>query len=604
MRAALALFALLMPGFGLAQGAQSSLQAELLLQDPASGRTVRPDDGQPVRLQVRLRDPVTGQAPRGMDLRGWVRPVSDDNSSCSSAAQAFRATQRIPFGSVDLNGVLLVTLNRDASVGVVDPKLDLRSSNMIAASTLDSPPAAMAADQGRMRAFFSFPRRGRIAAMSLLDGKVQSFARAGTPADLAVFENGPLWAAVKGGVARFSPEGRLSEMIPLPGGAVHLRRQPDPESEVLGAFTDGGAVLMADGQTGAVLMRQDLGVALSDAVFVGRDSVLALPRDGDEALLRYADDPQTPHSIRLVPGFTRLAVGPDQRIAVAYAPGSGLAGLIDLALGKLVQPVELTDATISEVAFTDNAAFLLSHDGGFLGAVDLATVALGRSAVIRKINLGARNENPPADSSLLVPLFPSPQILAVEPANQTGWIVGELASTVEMPPMHTTRLRGGITRAVAVVDRSFSETAPGVFETVWAFPAGEQELVLTTGIGGLTSCIRFSVRGEIERSGRIPVALQAIPEAGRLIAGKPGRVAIRFQDDKGNAVRFARLDFLVPSMRSNWQTVVTAEAGEDGVLRADLTLPHPGPFVLQPLGLPPAIVPRSAVVIEASETGE
>lgn len=600
---ALAILAAVVAGPGLAQQG-TGLQAELRLVDAMTGKALRPASGQPVRLQVRLRDAITGQAPRGMVLRAWVRPVEAGNSSCTRAAQAFRATRRIPFGSTDLSGILLLTLNRDASVGVVDPKLDLRSSNMIAAQKFDAAPAAMATDAGLMRAFFAFPDSGRIVAMSLTDGAIADFARTDAPTELAAFRGGPLWAATAGGVARFDASGALAETLRLGQGATHLRRHADPESDVLGAFSDSGAILMADGRTGEVLLRHDDGPPLLDATFIGRHSVLALPAAGDMAILRYADDPATAHPIRLGAGFSRLTSGPDGRIVVAYSPGSPLLALVDLALGKVVQSVELSGATASEVAFTDNAAFVLSHDGGFLGAVDLATVALGRPAVIRKVNLGARNPNPPPGDTLLVPLFPSPQVLAVEPANQTGWIVEELASTVEMPPMHSTRLRGGVTRAVAVVDRSFTETAPGLYETVWAFPAGEHELILTTGIGGLTSCIPFSVRGPVERLGMTPVSFEVRPDAGPLVAGRPQRVTIRFQDDAGRPVRFAQMQFLVPSMRSSWQDVVTATADGQGGLSAELTLPpHGGLFVVQPLGLPETMALRAAVVIEAQPKG-
>jgi len=336
---------------------------------------------------------------------------------------------------------------------------------------------------------------------------------------------------------------------------------------------------------------------LDDATFLSDQAALALIDGQPEARLYYADAPDNPILIPTGAVFTRLASGPDARIVVAYTPSGSTFALIDTALGRVVQPVTLSDASVSEVAFTDNAAFLLSHDGGFVGAIDLATVQLGRPAVIRHVNLGARAEDPPAGASLLRPLFPSPRILAVEPANQTGWVIGEVASSVEMPPMESVRLRGGVPHILRVVDRSFSETMPGQFETVWAFGPGEHELVLTTGIAGLSTCIPFSVSGERSTRNLSPVSIRAAPEDGPLRVGETQHITIRLTDANGDAVILDELPIRLPAMQSSWSGSAIALRGADNVLRAEVRLPHAGVFVVQPVNLPPGMALRSAAIV-------
>ena len=587
---------------------QTSLRAELELLDPASGRAVTPNDGEPVRLRVNLTDAVTDRPPRGLDLLGWVRPVERGNVSCARAAQAFRATRRIPIGSADLNGILLAVLNQDDSLGVIDPKLDLYSSNMLAAKRFAETPAAITVDRAHMRALLSFPDAGEVRSVALMTGETSVFA-AGleAPSGLAAVSTGALWLVEAGEDSRLSfldGHGRMIESFDVGGGQVQLRKAPDSEDDRIGAFSDGGGVFLADGVTGRVLLDIDLGRPLADVTFIGDQAILALIADQPIAELRYVDAPERAIDMPIALPFARVASGPDARMAIAYSPGSPTFAVIDTALGRVVQPVQLSDASVSEVAFTDNAAFLLSHDGGFVGAIDLATVALGKPAVIREVNLGARSALPEPGSELLVPLFPSPQILAVEPANQTGWIIGEVASSVEMPPMNSTRLRGGVPSLVRVVDRSFRETAPGSFETVWAFPAGEHELVLTTGIGGLSTCVPFAVRGIVQSAGRVAVTMKIELRTDRLIAGEAEEFRVTFLDPDGKRLPFERMDFLVPSLRSGWRTTLSASRAADGSLLARLTLPHAGSFVLQPLGLPEHMALRSAVVIDALPKGD
>lgn len=596
---AIAVLALALAGPAPADEPSAGLRAQLRLLDPLTAEVMAPARNQPVRLEVTLTDAVTGQPPRDLQLRAWVRPVQRSAGSCAAAAQAFRATQRLPFGSVDLNGLLLVTLNRDDSLGVIDPRLNLQSSNMLAAHRLASRPADLATDARRLRAFVSLPDKDEIRVLSLLGGEDAPFATARAPGDLAAFPDGTLWAATAEGLARFDAAGRRAGLTDLGPGPLHLRRSADPASTTLGAFTEAGAVLMAEGQSGAVLMRADL-PPLADATFAGRDAAVALPRDGTEALVLWRDDPAHPQRIPVGPGFTRLASGPDARHVIAYTPGSGVVALIDLGLGQVVQSLALDRATVSDVAFTDNAAFLLSHDGGFLGALDLGTVRPGKPAVVRRVNLGTTAAPPPEDAQLLLPLLPSPQMLAVEPENQTGWIAEELASTVEAPPMHAVRLRGGIPRIIRAADRSFVQVVPGRFEAVWAFPAGEHELVLTSGVGGLTTCARFTVTGPADQRQLRPVTIVARPDT-PLIAGSPGSLALSVLDAEGRAVSLDRLQVLVPSLRSGWRGTATARADGDGVLHLALTLPHAGPYVVQPLNLPRGLALRSAALIEAVE---
>ncbi len=587
--------------------AQTSLTAELRLTDPATGAGISPEAGQPVRLEVRLTDAVSDQPPRGLDLVGWVRPVERGAASCSRAAQAFRATRRIPLGSSDLNGILVATLNRDASLGVIDPKLDLYSSNMIAAHRLDAMPADIAVDRQMMRALLTFPEAGRIDALSLVTGDVAPLATGlPAPAGIAAVSDGGIWVASRtdGRLRRLAPDGTLAATRAVGSGPVQLRKIPDAETDLVGAFTKAGGLLLVDGVSGREILRAEAGAELADVTFLSDQAALALLSGRAEAELRFADTPGTAHRFPTGIAFSRLASGPDSRIAIAYTPGAPTFALIDTAVGRVVQPVELSDATVSEVAFTDNAAFLISHDGGFVAAVDLATVALGREAVIRQVNLGARTELPPDGAELLTPMFPSPHILAVEPENQTGWVIGEIAASVEMPPMHSVRLRGGVPHTVRIVDRSFREHAPGHFETVWAFEAGEQELVLTTGIGELSTCLRFEVRGEPSRSALTPVAIRAEPVAGPLVAGVEQEIVIRLSDRSGQLLDPPSLRIRLPSLQSSWSGTATAQRDGSGGLRARVRLPHPGSFVVQPLDLPSGYALVSAAVIQAVAQGE
>lgn len=592
-----ALLAALAAGQGRAQ---ASLTAELTLHDPVTGARTAADDGEAVRLRVRLTDPVTGMPPRGIELLGWVRGVAPENPGCERAAQNYRATRRTPLGSVDLNGILLAAMNRDATLSVIDPKLNLYSSNLVAAHRLEAASTAVAVSARQMRAYFAYPDEGVIRAAHLT-GPDRSVLASDLPgvASLATVSTGDIWAGDgTGHLMRLAPDGALVDTRTLGADAVTVKTPRDPENDSLAAHTAAGEALLLDGTTGREILRTTFSGPVADLSIVGAEGLLAVMQGTPDAEMRYADAPGTPIRFPLGAQFARIETGPDARIALAYTPGDGIIALIDLALGRVVQSLQITEASVSEVTFTDNAAFILSHDGGFLGAIDLATVALGKAVVLRKIDLGAKTERPEGTDGLLVPLFPSPQVIAVEPRFQTGWLVGEVASTVEMPPMDSIRLRGGIPESVHVVDRSFEEVETGVFETVWAFDAGERELILTTFAGQLSTCVPFLVRGVAEQQSLTPVRL--VTEGDEVpVAGYPYDFAFRVTGPDDRPLELPALRLMMPSMLTGMVVEAMATADEAGLLHARVTLPHEGPFVVQPLDLPPGLSLRSALIVKA-----
>lgn len=604
----MAALALLAGGLGIAATApvaraQTSLTATLALVDPVSGAAVGAEGGRNVRLRVQLTEPATGATPRGLYLMGWARPMTEDNASCARVAQNFRATRQTPRGAVDLNGTLFATLNRDASVSVVDPKLNLYSSNMLAAHVLDPATTAFAPDRRHMRALAA-GAAGQIITADLTGPGQGLLADLGQPVTgLAVGPNGRVWAATApGDLVTLGPDGAEIARLSL-GGPVTLVPATDPEDPHMTAFSKSGMALLVNRNTGHELLRTRFPGPLISVAAIGAQGMIGLTQGATEAELRYADAPDRAIRVPLGAAFGRVSTGPDGRIGVVWTPDDALVALVDFGRGRVVQQLSLEGNAVSDVTFTDNAAYLFSPDGGFVGAIDLATVSLGRAAVLRRIPLGASLATPDPDARLVVPLLPSPRILAVSAENQTGWIIGETASSVEMPPMDTVRLRGGVPRLVHAVDRSFAEVAPGTYETVWAFNPGPWELVLTTSLGDLSTCIRFDVAGEVEQRHQTRVRLVPEGAASALVPGRPATVALRLRQTDGAAVDLPSLTLLVPSMISGWSTQVTALAGPDGTLRAELTLPHEGPYALHPMDLPPRFALVAGTVITATAGG-
>ncbi|MFX0546609.1 hypothetical protein ACEWPL_013790 [Roseovarius sp. S1116L3] len=597
------LAAALSAGHGAAQDGITSLTADLILTDPVSGQPMQPGAGQLVQLDLTLTDAVTGQRPRGVPLQGWVRPVQPGNSSCEQAVRGFLTTGAVPTGSVNLNTSVLAMLSRDGSVGVIDPKLNLMSANMLAAFKLDEVPTGIAVDTDQMRILATQSAAGRVIALPVPGGEATVLASGlVAPAGLALSEDGDIWVGSSQGgtLSRLAPDGSVRSSTRMGAASVTLRDEIDLP---LVAFSDTGAIRIIDRVTGQTVFEKGPGARLLDVAAISDTGVLSLPAGRTAADLRYLDAADLPVSIPLGLPFTRVSSSVDGRFALAWTPGEGTFVLIDLARAQVVQPVQLRDATLTEARIFNDAAYLLSHDGGYVGVIDLATVGIGRPAEITEVRLGVKGPRPEGDTALLVPLAPSPQLLAVDPVTQTGFVIGAMAGVNGMPPMDATRLRGGIPQKVLIVDRRLEEVAPGGFRVVWAFAAGEYELVLTTGISGLSSCLRFAVQGTRQANGILPVRMEVTAGPGAILAGREHELRITFYGPDGAVLPMPATRFVVPSFKSGWRTDVVATPQADGALAMRVTLPHAGSFAVQPVHLPAPFGLRSAVMIEAQKEG-
>ena len=596
-----------------AQDIVASLRASLRLLDAQGQPVEHAEDRRTVRLRLDLSDAQTGKPPDDLQLEAWVRPADPANARCEDAVRAFRVTRSVTQGNVDLNGILLVTLNRDASVGIVDPRLNLSSSNMLAAHSLETLPAATAVDHARMRLLATFPQQGELRALSLHSGAAAPLLKGlAHPTAIAMAGADSFWLAEEGNgsITRRGSDGELRESIALAAAgtamflrpvaadpAVAAKRRAAPSR--LGAFAADGALLLMDADSGRLIARGSAGERIADAAFLSNGAILSLAANAATATLRFADRMDLPQRFPIGVAATRLAAAPDGRFAIAYAPGESMFALIDIASAKVVQSFQLDAGSVSDVLLTGTAGFVLSHDGGFVAAMDLAALKPGRAASLRRVPLAGSSARPSGGGPYLVSLAPAPLMLVVDPAQQTGWVMPETAATSEIPPMDSVRLRGGVPAGVIAVDRAFRKRAPGRYETAWAFDAGAYELVLSAG-SGFSRCISFTVDGDRRHRFDQPVVLQVAAVPVEIRAGVVQQLTLVLRDREGRDLTPEAIDLLFPSMVSSWREVVAARRGSDGALRVSVTFPHPGSYAVQPLQLPAGLVLRSAPVLEVS----
>lgn len=543
-------------------------ETQFLTLDGQPAAAIRPQE--PVQIRVRIQSGLGGGAPAGLELFGWLRRIGDSDLPCGQAAEAFLRTGRLPNGTIFLNDPVIGTLTEDRAFTVTDPDFSLASANILGATMLETPAAALRSDLFGRRFLLVLPDEGRVQMIGTSGTAIGAIAGLDRPQDASSTGNGAVMVLTGDG-ALLRIEGAARQQVT---GAITAIRASGHAGWLAALGPDHAALI----DTGRGAVAQEFAApGLRDAAILddtppenaGSGSsgqpfgIALLTATGVE--IRYLDMPAAAQVIPLPAPATRLVAAPGGRVALAWSPAGGPVHVIDVARGRLVRSVG-ANAPISEIAFSQGSAFMMLASQTHVGALDLNAIARGETANFREIQIGSAASDPATGRQLLAPLWPLEGMLAVHAESYQGYRIMESSTMGDAPAMTATSLRGGIPRLVATLDRSFREGPRGLFQTVASLPGpGRFELVATTGLGALSFCTELPVAQ--------PQAPETVP-VGRLSV-RPEGSAIRLAlSDAGGQPRprlSARVTF--SALSGSWRAHARMRTGADGVSDMAFALP-------------------------------
>ena len=270
----LALFALgVILGFADEAGAESAgLNVELVAKMRRGGDTSL-RAGEPLRIGFRITN-QSGRFPLG-DLHpgAWIRKASDGRSTCRQAVQDYLRRGVNVGADIDLNGYAFVTLNEDHTLAVVDPRLDLATSNLLSLTRLEAEAADWHLDDASGRLILALPEENRLAVVDLFRGQlVANWPTAEGPARLAAFpDQDDLWVAAfaSGSLQRLDKAtGEVLGSIDLEAGLIGLAL--DLADQRLFALDQVGRLLIIDGLNGAIMADHQIGIGARRSSTAGK----------------------------------------------------------------------------------------------------------------------------------------------------------------------------------------------------------------------------------------------------------------------------------------------------------------------------------------------
>jgi len=565
---------------------------------PLDGSSGLMEDGY-ARVRVVLRDGHTGKPLSAVYPAAWLDllPPSGDTEPdpCKSKVEGFLGGSLLSQAEVDLNVFYVLALNEDATISVVDPLFGFGGSKLLAMPQLKRPGQDWALTEDQQRLFVAMPEANEVAMLETLGWKVLTNIAVGpSPRRIALQPDGAfLWVVFDGtdghgeqavrqaGVSVVGTTA-LKEIarIPTAPGASDITFSGDNRFAYV-ANTETGTVSVIDVSSRETVAQVETGSRPSSLAWSDTAGALFVsdPVDGTVTVVN-GESHQVVTRIELEKGIGQVRFAPGGRFALVPNPTNTSLFVLDAAKNRMVQHGDVEPGP-DQVAFSDELAYVRHRDSEIVLTIPLDAIG-DEGRPIQVIDFPGGTHPPGHGAPTPAPgMVQAPGAPAMLLANGEDGAIYYYKEGMAAPMGHFKNY-GHRPRAVMVVDRSLTESEPGVYETgIRLRRPGNYELAFFLDTPQIVQCFPLQVAANPEKANRGPkIVVQPLDRVGVVSEGEPVTLSFRVADrstDEGieGLTDFQVLTVLAPG---RWHDRQPAEEVGDGVYRLTFTPPMPGAY--------------------------
>lgn len=597
MKLTISLFLIL--SAALATFAQQSVQPQKLVEQgiaiefavdsPKANAKVRA--GEDANIKFKVTDTTTGTPVKGLNLSAWVslragdKPV--DAEQCREKIQSYLTGSMRARPDVDLNSYYILALNHSPDISVIDPLLGFGGSKLLTLVMMKSPGEDWVLTADREKLFVTLPLVNQVAVIDTRTWKVVSYIDTGVrPTSIALQSDQKyLWVG---------NDGEKSET----SGVTVI----DTSTLKVAAQISTGAgrheiVISNDNRFAFVSNRESGTVSLIDVaklervrdVKVGSNPVSLALSELSKAVYAVTEGLVTVIDAQ-GEVLTQIEVGRGARM-VRFAPGGrygfvvnsaeSTVSIFDVSSNRLLHDVKVGKAP-DQVIFSDTFAFIRSLETETVAMIRLATI--GTEIDITDFPGG---QSIPAKGSAPVradSLVRAPEGNAVIVANPVDKQIYYYSEGMAAPMGNFQNYRRE-PMAVAIVDRSLRETAPGVYSTTVKLPAsGHYDVAFLTDAPRIARCFETSAdpNPQLKQAPTVALRIEHQLRERELPVGHNFALRFKLIETKTNKAKddlkdVRVLTFLAPG---TWQRRDIAKSLGNGEYEVNLNVPETGVYMV------------------------
>ncbi len=570
---------------------------------PDGARQTNVYEGELASIRLTLSDaasgvPVTAMTPKAwIDLQKQFKGARDGAPaiSCSDKVRGYLQGTLSFRPDVDLNSYYILSLNNDATIGVIDPIRGVAGySQLLTMIPLNRPGEDWTLSPDEKLLYVSMPKAGQLAVIDTESFKVLKNIDAGSvPFRIAFQPDGKyLWVGNNadgspGGVTVLDAKnGTVAAWLPT-GAGHHELAFSDDSSHAFVSNRDSGTVTVIDVQRLKKVREIATGVRPVSMAYSRLSKALYVAHEGDGRVAvidGVSLDLQPP--IQLEPGLKALRFAPGERWGFVVNARTRQLAVFDVSGNSIVHSAQVGNEP-EHIAFSKEFAYIRSKKTAEVTLITLANLGKGDALTPLRISGGAAAPSEstiqpsPADSIVVTP--EGNAVLIASPAD--GTIVYYMEGMGV--PAGNFRTYGRVPRAVSIVNRQMRETSPGVYSTTFRVPAtGRYDVAFLLDSPRLVHCFQFEAAANPVVSSlkaARPVEIELLEKGQTLLKGEATVLRFRLKDSASGAPVPAVPDLSVLASHNptgDWRQSFLAVPAGEGHYELTFRPPRTGRYTL------------------------
>ena len=493
-----------------------------------------------VRLHVtdaRSNEPIRGARPRAWITAGSPG-ASENDAACQSRVRSLMSGTLASRADINLNSYLLLTLNDDKTITLINPQVSLSVTKMESLIALPSQGVDWTLSKNGDAIFVSMPETSSVAVVDTSARKILEVLKMGessAPTRVALQPDGQyVWIALDGSgevAAIDAVTHALAQRIKVGAGLHSFAFSPDSRRAYVTNSADDSVSIV---DTTRLAKVTDLKVAVTPIALaygsVGRVLYVA-GLNAEQLTVIDAERDEVIGDIPIGRGAVSVAFEPSGRFALVLKQFENKVIVIDSANNKVTTVAAVAEEP-DQIAFTQRYAYVRGLKSEKFTLLDLLELKAGKA---EPVNIQAGSHPPAARTDLIgiaSMMAPTPEGNSVMIANAAE---GMLYYYVEgmMAPMGTFSTYKRLPRALAVLDRSLREDAPGEYSAPIRLPhAGRFDVPVFVEQPRLVTCFSLTIQGDVAAidAHNLRLRIEAVFPVNGIETGAPSTIRLNVLD--------------------------------------------------------------------------
>jgi len=569
-------------------------------------------------VQFSLKDKRTGQPITGLHPNGWISARKSERApneaECRDHIRTFLGGLLSVRADIDLNSYVLVTLNHDNTVTFINPQVSFNITKLESIIPLPGAGADWALSKDRNFLYLTLPELSSVAVIDTVTRKLVATIPVGEkvkPMRIALQPDGRyVWVGLDSSamVAVIDAEtNKLAATVPAGAGLHTMAFTADSRfayvtnsaADTVTAIDTKSLTKVADIAVG----RTPVPIAFSSA----SDLIYVAALNGDAVSVIDPAQQKVIKTIHTKRGIVALRFGPDGRYGFAANQVDSTVSVIDAATNTIIGATGVVKGP-DQVTFTSRYAYIRGTGSEKFSLIELSEAMKKGSIAPVEIQAGRQPASAlPQEIGVADMIQPTPEGNGVIIANTPDQMLYYYVEGM-MAPMGTFQNYKRKPHALMLIDRSLSETAPGVYTTpVKLKQAGLFDVPMMIDQPRIVNCFEVKIAESPDGEKRKAVASTAVEaefKQDRFKSGEPATLKFRITDPvtKQAQTGIKDVEILIFEPPGIWQKRVWAKEAGDGVYEITEAFPRAGLYNVMvrsaSRGLTFSDVPLTKVIVE------